>query len=209
MAAIGAIVAAAGRSTRMGQPKQLLPWRDASARGTVLGTVIQNLTGAGASPVVCVVGHLQQEIGAIAQQSGAEVLVNPDYAVAEMLVSWQVGARYLYEHMPSMEGALFALGDQPHIPIRVIRQVVHHALCRPHAIVIPSFAMRRGHPMILPRDVWVWLMDLEPEQSMRDVLRHFAERVEYVNVGSDAILQDMDTPEDYAALAPEGVSRAN
>ncbi|MEX1018128.1 MAG: nucleotidyltransferase family protein [Litorilinea sp.] len=197
---IAAVIAAAGRSTRMGEPKQLLPWRDATPTGSVLGTVLINLAAAGVQPVICVVGHARDEIGAVAGAAGAEVVYNPDYATVEMLASYQTGVRHLLAHHAQTTGALFAVGDQPHIPVRVTRQVIHHALCRPRAIVVPSYAMRRGHPMYIPRDVWDFLLQLGPEESMRAVMRHFADRVEYVTVGVEAILLDMDTPEDYAAL---------
>lgn len=196
---IGAIVAAAGRSTRMGSPKQLLSW----GQSTVLATVLGQLATAGAQPVLCVVGHERDQIAQIAEQAGAEVVYNPDYAAAEMLVSYQAGVRRLLDQSPAADGALFALGDQPHIPVGVIRQVLHHALCRPESIVIPSYAMRRGHPIYLPKGVWPFLLSLHAEDSLRKLMREYAAQIEYVLVGTDAILRDMDTPQEYAGLKAE------
>lgn len=202
---VAAVVAAAGRSTRMGTPKQLLPWRDSTPTGTVLACGLANLAAAGVHPVVCVVGHARDEIERVAQAVRAEVVYNPDYARVEMLASYQAGIRHLLESGNAaadvaLTGTLLALGDQPHIPVRVIRHVVQHALRHPDAIVIPSFNMRRGHPMYIPVGLWSDLLALTVEQSMRDLLARYEARIEYVDVDVDAILRDMDTPEEYETL---------
>src|SRR5690242_1142772 len=90
-APIAAVVAAAGRSTRMGEPKQLLPWGER----TVLGTVVHNLIDAGAAPVLCVVGHRADEMAAALGDAPAQLLQNPDFLQGEMLSSYQVGVRHL------------------------------------------------------------------------------------------------------------------
>ncbi len=72
---IGAVIAAAGQSKRMGTPKQLLPWGE----HTVIETVVENLSTAGADPVVCVVGHLQEKMRAALLDSPATVVFNTAY----------------------------------------------------------------------------------------------------------------------------------
>src|SRR4051794_9920990 len=103
---IAAVVAAAGRSTRMGEPKQLLPW----GSRTVLGTVACNLAEAGATPVLCVVGHRSDEMSAALGDAPARLLRNPYYLLGEMLSSYQVGVRHLLSLGTPFLGALLALG---------------------------------------------------------------------------------------------------
>ena len=191
---VAAVVAAAGRSRRMGRPKQLLPW----GQGTVIRAVVENLSAAGAAPVVCVVGHRGQQVVNALAGTPARVVHNPDYLHTEMLRSYQVGLEALDQE--PCPGALLALGDQPHLPPSVIRQVLQGALKSPAAIVIPSHNRRRGHPIYLPRRLWAALLALGADVSLRDFLNRFPEEIVYVAVHTDAIRRDMDVPEEYEAL---------
>lgn len=197
---IAAVVAAAGRSTRMGEPKQLLPWGER----TVLGTVATNLAAAGACPVLCVVGHRANEMAVALGDAPAQLLYNPDYLAGEMLSSYQVGVRHLQSQALPYQGTLLALGDQPHIPIDVIRQVIARAQCTPEQIVIPSYEMRRGHPFYLPTRLWPELLALTYDETLRTLLQRHPDAITYVNVATGAILRDIDTPADYQTLAASG-----
>ena len=203
-AAIGAVIAAAGMSRRMGTPKQLLAWpTPANPNGTVIQAVVANLRAGGATPVVCVIGHQAAEMRVALRTSGAQLVYNAGYADGEMLHSYQVGLAALAGHDPALAGALVALSDQPHVGAEVSRTVVAQARRTPTAIVIPSFAQRRGHPFFLPAVLWPAVAALPPGQSMRDLLRTHEARIVYVTVDNDAILRDMDTPAAYAARRAE------
>lgn len=201
---IAAIIAAAGRSTRMGEPKQLLPWGNA----TVIEAVVRHLLAADVAPVVCVVGHQHDAVAQALQGTPAQVVMNEQYKTAEMLTSYQAGIRALRRHEATAPhvacaGALFALGDQPHIPSAVIRQIVEQAKRTPDAPVIPSYAMRRGHPFYLPRAIFSEIEALAPDDMLRTVVNRHSQEIVYVEVESDAILHDMDTPDEYAARKAE------
>jgi len=191
---IAAVVAAAGRSRRMGSPKQLLAWGDS----TVIATVAQNLTAADAAPVLCVVGHRQAEMREALANTAAQTVFNPDYIEGEMLSSYQAGIRALAE--TDCVGTLIALGDQPHIPVAIIRQALEQAQVTPDKLVIPSYNMRRGHPFYVPRQLWLELLALSGDETLRTLLMRHPDEIVYVNVDSAAILRDMDTPEEYAAV---------
>lgn len=194
---IAAVIAAAGRSTRMGQPKQLLPWGDS----TVLATTVGNLAAGGAAPVVCVIGHRGDEMQAALVGTVARVLRNPDYLEGEMLSSYRAGVAALSEDGVPYAGTLLALGDQPHVSVAVIAQVINQARQSPDALVIPSHTMRRGHPFYLPGRLWPELLTLGRDESLRTLLRRHEASIHYVDVATDAILRDIDTPADYAELA--------
>ena len=200
-AGVAAVIAAAGMSRRMGTPKQLLPW----AESTVLATVIDNLDRAGASPILCVLGHQRAQISAALRGSAAQILENPDYAAGEMLRSYQIGVAQLLSQAPII-GTLLALGDQPQIDAATIALILNAAEQHPTQIIIPSYQMRRGHPLYLPRRLWPALLDLGADATLRAILNHAGEEIFYVNVNSDSILRDLDTPVDYAALRPPSES---
>jgi molybdenum cofactor cytidylyltransferase len=134
-------------------------------------------------------------------------VANPHYHKAEMLSSYQAGVCELLRGdgaKAESAGVLLALGDQPHIPTAVLALIVQQAQQTPDQIVIPSHQMRRGHPIYLPRSLWHALLALSMEESLRDLLTRYAESIIYVNVETDAIRWDMDTPADYAARLKQG-----
>jgi molybdenum cofactor cytidylyltransferase len=191
---IAALVAAAGLSRRMGVPKQLLPW----AGRTVIATVADHLAAAGAAPVLCITGHRSQEVAAALAGTPAQTCFNPDYAQAEMVRSYQIGIEALLTSHCS--GVLIALGDQPHIPVSVICQVLDQARGVPDQLVIPSFNLRRGHPFYIPRRLWAELLALGPDETLRALVNRHATAICYVTVETDAILRDLDTPEEFREL---------
>lgn len=195
---IVAIVAAAGRSTRMGSPKQLLPWQDT----TVLGAVVCKLAAAGAQPVICVVGHRREEMIRALAGTPAIVVDNPDYLQGEMLSSYQAGLHHLRDASAAYAGAFLALGDQPHIPIAVLAAMVAQAAQTPDQLIIPRYGERRGHPIYLPARLWPELLALGAHETLRTLVVRHAATIVYVPVETDAILRDIDTRGDYQALLP-------
>ncbi len=194
---IPAIIAAAGKSSRMGPPKQLLPW----GNSTVLATVISKLGVAGVDPVVCVLGREREKIAASLVGSVAHLLENPAYETTEMVRSFQIGLTYLQKHEPSpYSGALLSLGDQPHISPQTLRTILTQIDHTPHKLVIPSHNMRRGHPFYIPRSIWQDVLQLDAEGTLREVLHAHRKSIEYAVVESDDVLWDIDTPKDYEAM---------
>jgi len=195
---ISAIVPAAGLSTRMGGPlpKPLLPW----GRWTIIEQVVSTLLLAGVAEVVVITGHQHAAIEAALQQSPARCLYNPQFASAEMLSSLQVGLRALPD---ACQGALIALADQPQIEPAVVQAVLaaFHA-SQAQQIVIPSYQMRRGHPICLPRWLWPTILALPPEASLRAAIHPHSAAIRHVMVETPSILADLDTPAQYTAQRP-------
>jgi len=189
---IGAVLLAAGRSTRMGRPKQILPWGDT----TIAGHIIRVLESAGVKEIVVVTGAAREAVEGALVGTGVRLAHSPDFEVGELLSSIQTGLRALPE---DCEAALIALGDQPQIQPEVIRAVIEGHRETRAPIVVPSYQMRRGHPVLVARSLWPDLLSLSPPASLRDFLS--AERpIHYVVVSTPTILGDMDTPEDYERL---------
>ena len=183
----------------MGRPKQLLPWGDL----TVIAAVARSLGQAGAAPVVCVTGHRGQAVAAALGETGAVIVPNSAYRDHDLLSSYQPGIRWLLDnadHAGAIEGALLSLGDQPHLPASTIARVAAQARRTPDRIVIPSYAMRRGHPMVLPRVLWAELLTLDADDTLRTLTNHYSDAIMYVTMEDDAVLLDMDSPADYERL---------
>jgi molybdenum cofactor cytidylyltransferase len=67
----------------------------------------------------------------------------------------------------------------------------------PAMVVAPSFARRRGHPVVVDAAMAAPLLALPDGASAREVLAGVADRTRYVEFGDDRLLVDMDTPQDY------------
>jgi molybdenum cofactor cytidylyltransferase len=196
---IGAVVLAAGKSVRMGKPKMSLPW----GKTTVIGQVVTALVGAGLGEVLVVTGggrdDVERALSYLPQNWPVRAIFNPDFAAGEMLSSIQVGVGALGN---SCEAALITLGDQPQIEVDVVRIILETYYHSGASLVIPSYAMRRGHPMLISRPLWSGLLALRPPQTLRELIQANKSEIVYVNVDTPSILLDLDTPEDYQQFKP-------
>jgi len=189
---IGAVILAAGQSRRMGRNKMLLPF----AASTVLETIVTEIAAcAQIADRVVVTGHQTDEIAALLGAYPVRCAFNPAYAQADMLVSIQVGLRTLSTEATA---ALIVLGDQPRIQRAVIEQVI--TAQQPQTIVIPSYQMKRGHPILIDRALWPDVLALPETATLRDFIRAHEDQIRYMVVETDSVLNDMDTPEDYDAM---------
>ena len=188
---VSAIVLAAGMSRRMGRPKQLLPW---TADLTILEHIIMQLLLARVSHITVVTGHCAAETGRLARKYAVNVVHNPHHATEEMLSSLQAGLASLPPHIG---GALVLLGDQPRITPRVINQVLSGWAEGRGRIVAPVHQGRRGHPVLFERRFWQEIMELPAGASPRELLGRNREELALVEVASDCVLRDVDTPDDY------------
>ena len=196
---IVAVVLAAGKSERMGRPKMALPWGET----TVLGQVVATLVQAGLDQVLVVTGggqvEAKQALSQLPEDWPLRLIFNPDFAAGEMLSSLQAGIASLDERS---EAALIVLGDQPQMEARVIRSILHTYREIGAGLVIPSYAMRRGHPMLVARSLWAELLSLRPPQTLHALIQAHETDIHYVTVDTPSVLQDLDTPADYQQHKP-------
>jgi molybdenum cofactor cytidylyltransferase len=157
------------------------------------------LAQAGACEVVVVTGgdreQVEAALGGLATAGlPIRTAYNPRFEEDSMLLTLQAGIRALPE---SVQAALVALGDQPHILDGTVRQVIAAYRLGGAPLVVPSYNMRRGHPWLVDHCLWPDLLRRTPPETPRSFLGDHSARIEYVTVDSDTILRDLDTPEDY------------
>ncbi len=192
---ISAVVLAAGLSRRMGTNKLLLPFQGK----TVLAQVVAVLRESALDRVLVVMGHEAGLVQAMLGRywpSGVDLVYNPHYATGDMLSSIQAGLAAL---PVNCDAALISLGDQPQIEQRIVEQVI--AGHEPGKVIIPSFHRRGGHPILIDRARWPDVLHLPFNSNLRQVLRDHAEWVRYIDVDTETILRDIDTPQDYDVIA--------
>lgn len=193
---ISALVLAAGESKRMGQPKMLLPW----GSGTVIQQVVSVLQDAGIEDILVVTGAERDALDTqLAQIGEVHTVFNTKYAENDMLGSVQCG---LAAMRPGTRAALICLGDQPQVRAGSVRVILEAFAASGAPLIVPSYQMRRGHPWLVARALWPELLKLEAPVTARDFLQAHSREIEYVEVNSHTILEDLDTPEDYSKLKP-------
>ena len=196
---VGAVVLAAGLSTRMGQPKQLMMWGDQPMVRCVVDVLAAS--GVAASAIVVVVGHRRDEVTEAVSGSAAKTVFNSGYADGSMLRSLQVGLTALlspeYNGGALPEAALAALGDQPQIKVEVVQAMIAAWRAGAGKVVAPSYGGRRGNPVLFARELWPEILSAPPVGSPRDLLGKFVGRTALVEVDDDSVVRDIDTPEEY------------
>lgn len=190
---LAALVLAAGQSRRMGQAKMLLPW----GQTTVLGQVVQTLSAATRDTgmeITVITGGSQNlvkvEVARLAQQYRVRALFNTQYETGEMMSSIRVGLASL---PIEVETVLIALGDQPQLSLEAARKIILARETSVSRLILPSYAMRRGHPWLVRKDLWPALL---ASATARDFLKAHTDEIFYVETDA-SVLQDLDTPEDY------------
>jgi molybdenum cofactor cytidylyltransferase len=186
---VTAIVLAAGESRRMGTLKPLLPFGSQS----VIETIVTALRRCPINEVLVVLGHRADEIAAQLVSHAVRTVLNPDYR-SGMLGSVQCG---IAAAAADTDWFVIALADQPSLDPVLTTRLIELAGQGASGIVVPSFQGRRGHPLLLHRRYRDEIAALSSEVGLRELLQRHQDDIHHVVVESDAVLRDMDTPEEY------------
>jgi xanthine dehydrogenase accessory factor len=201
---LSAVILAAGGSTRMGRPKQLLPL----AGRPLLQHVLDNAAAAGLDEIVLVLGHAAEDVRSgvsLPTRVPVRVVVNDGWE-AGISTSLRAGLRGAHERAAA---AVVLLGDQPGVTALLVAHVTEAFLDSGRLAARPVWRGARGrrvpgHPVVLARDAW-WAMDgLRGEEGARAVLAAHPEWLFEVPIAG-APPRDIDDPDDYRqALAAAG-----
>jgi len=194
---IPAVVLAAGKSSRMGRTKALLPL--GSSGETFLQRIVRVLRDGGADAVVVVIGGDGAAVRASLPRDDAQIsaVENPRYEDGQ-LSSLLVGLAAVERRYDNVEAVMMTLVDLPLISEATVRAVREAFLANPGApLVRPRRGGRYGHPVIFNRSIFGELRRTDPSKGAKPVVHaHAAEEVN-VDVDDEGAFIDIDTPEDY------------
>ncbi len=188
---IGAVLLAAGASTRMGAPKQLIRFDGVS----LLRRAAEAAIGSGASPVVVVLGAHAEEMEPELEGLNVEVVVNEEWA-AGMSTSLRVGVRALVEMAPDTGGALITLCDQPFVTGAHLADLVSSFRA---PITASHYNRTLGVPAVFHCSVFGELESLEGDAGARRLIQRFGAETKAFDLPEAAI--DLDTPIDLNSFS--------
>lgn len=189
---ISGVILAAGRSTRLGRPKQLLLLDG----DPIIRIATRNALESRLDEVVLVVGAESERVAAAVGELGQRTVVNPDFALGQS-TSMHVG---LCEIAEDAEAVVFLLGDQPEVGPDVIDTLITSFRERNAVIARATYGGFPANPVLFARAIFPELVKVSGDEGARSIIRAHANEVILVPVSDGPPPGDVDTEEDYLTL---------
>jgi len=186
---LAAVVLAAGSSSRLGRPKQLLPFGD----GVLLDVVLDLVRAGEFAQRIVTLGGAADEVRAAVDLEGFDVVLNDDFRSG---CSSSIGAA-VAAVAPDVDGIVLLLGDQPRMRAEAITAVARGRGDAP--IAVARYRDGIGHPFVLSRATFPALAALHGDRGVWKLIERLGTAVARIDVAS-AMPADVDTESDYQAL---------
>lgn len=197
---IAAVVLAGGRSTRMGSNKLLEP----VAGKPIVRHVAEAALASQARPVVVVTGHQADDVRQALRGLDVAFVDNADYA-AGISTSVKAGIAALSLRA---DGAVIVLGDMPELTgAQIDRLIAAFAPKEGRSIVVPVRNGRRGNPVLWAARYFDDMRAITGDAGAKHLLGAHGDQITEVDLASDSVLADIDTPEALEALRQRTTAR--
>ena len=185
---IGAIILAAGMSTRMGESKLSL-MLDGKP---IVEHVINKVEVSQVNKILVVYSEYTKPVEAIAKKHGLASVEN--HKTKEGLsTSLKCGLSKLL----GTEAVMFLLGDQPFIETQDINKLIQHYKSNRGKIIVPVNYEGRGNPVIFPEKYYEEILTLEGDKGARLLLDKYVDDIIFVEIEDSKIQFDIDTRDDF------------
>jgi molybdenum cofactor cytidylyltransferase len=197
---VGAVILAAGSSSRMGRPKQTLQFKGTS----LLKRATLAALDATCRPVVVVTGaHAELSRRELDQLDVCEAF-NPDWETG-MGSSVRAGIKALISMDAAVAAAVLLLCDQPHVTSAVVSSLLaaHQTTGRP--LIASAYGESFGVPALFSRTLFKELTQLAGSSGAKEIIKRHASEAHFLPFPEGEV--DVDTPDDFSCLIAE--SRSN
>lgn len=196
-ARVGAVVLAAGGSSRMKGTNKLLELLDGAP---VITHVVGAAAAGGAAPIVVVIGHQEETVRAALRGAPVELVENPSWAEG-MSTSIAAGVAALERRV---EGALVCLGDMPRVSPEDIAALVRAfgETSEAPVAVVPVHEGEQGNPVLWSAEWFPQLRALTGDRGAKALIGEIEDRVIRVPAGH-GVLVDADTPDALERIRSE------
>jgi molybdenum cofactor cytidylyltransferase len=191
MSKIAAVILAAGASTRMGTPKQLLQVQGQS----LLSRIVKRAIAAKCSPIVVVLGAFSEQIQGEVNNLPIQIVENRDWQMG-MGASIRTGIEALLDY--ELEAAILLLCDQPFVSSQLIQNLQSLYRSTNQSIIASMYQDTIGVPALFQAKLFPELVQLDQLEGAKKVIQRHLSSTTTVDFPEGAI--DLDTPRDYQAL---------
>jgi molybdenum cofactor cytidylyltransferase len=197
----GIILLAAGGSSRLGQPKQLLEFKGK----TLLEHSIQAALMSAAQPVVVVLGANADLVKKqLKEKNQVHTVVNTEWQ-AGMASSIQCGVKAFTDICPFAEGVILMVCDQPFVTPALLNELVEAHKKTGKPIIACSYENTFGPPVFFHHSLFPALLQLKGDVGARGVIRQYADDVDVIPFPQGSV--DVDTEADYEKIKTQAGNR--
>jgi molybdenum cofactor cytidylyltransferase len=189
---LAAVILAAGGSSRMGQPKQLLKFRGTSLLRRAIDTALAVPT----EQIIVVLGHAADRLMHECEATSATVVLNDQWAEG-VSTSLRGG---LAAVSSEARGVFIYPADMPLVTPQALRELAHRQQISGRPAAMTEAGGVRGVPVFITRSLFPTLMIQEGDVGGAQYLRAHPEAVEAVHFDDPDLIRDVDRPEDYTRL---------
>jgi molybdenum cofactor cytidylyltransferase len=189
----GLLILAAGSSSRMGKPKQLLEFEGA----TLLTHVAKVACQSNVYPIILVLGANEDVIRKSLDIPQLDIVTNENWETG-MASSIIKGICYIKEKYPKVDGIMIIVGDQPYLDETQIYQLINLQNTSGLPIAACSYAGIIGTPALFHKSVFSELLGLNGDIGAKKIIEKRMPNV--VTIPFDKGVIDIDTEEDYMNL---------
>lgn len=191
---LGIIILAAGKASRMGNPKALLTYKGHS----FLQNTFYLAQSVNPQAIITVLGHYSDQMSAHCRQYNIPYVMNIAYEEG-MSTSIRCGLNQLLYYHPSLMSVLILLADQPKIVSGHLMKMIFNLSHDPVKMVCTSYGGTSGVPAIFKQDLFHDLLQLKGEKGAKDLIRKNMNCEQNIVACEEGYI-DIDTPEDYNQL---------
>jgi len=189
----GIIILAAGASTRLGKPKQLLQYRGK----TLLAHAINEAVNSNADAVVVVLGKDANLFKKEIDERKIRVAINSSWEEG-MASSLRLGMDTLLKDKPYIDSVIFMVCDQPHVSLSILNELIRTQQRTTKQILTCNYGDSIGPPALFHKKYFKELMKLSGDSGARKIIEQNINDVATILFPEGKI--DIDTKEDYDKL---------
>jgi molybdenum cofactor cytidylyltransferase len=184
------VLLAAGGSSRMGFPKQLIPFEGKK----LVQIVAERLLACRCFPTVVILGGNSREVLPLLQGYTLDILENLDWQ-SGMSTSIRCAVTFVKAQYPEVTHLMFALVDQPSVQAEEYSSLVEAAKTAPNKVIAAFYAGQWGAPMIFPSIYWNDLLQLTGDRGAAGIVRKM-NPLDVVSIEMPNAGYDWDSPAD-------------
>jgi len=187
------LILAAGQSSRLGSPKQLLEFEGSPLISRVAKTAVE----AGIGEMFVVVGANAEQVLAELEMPGLRVVKNEEWKEG-MASSIRAGLAAVEKADLEADGVMILVCDQPYLEAGTLREILQKQQSSGSAMAASVYQGKVGTPAVFHRSIFPKLMELKGDTGARKIFSAYADQVTLVQFEKGII--DIDTKEDYEKL---------